>query len=107
MKEDQAKDAMNNSSDFAQVLTVFVMIANPIGAIHTYVSLTEARSTTDRHHTALVTDVSAAIVLLLNAALRESLLKGTSINCLRHTPMSIRGRPNTGPQSKLACLIDD
>jgi MarC family membrane protein len=66
---------MSNWYDFVHILTAFLVIANPIGAIPVFISLTETQSTSQRHHTALVTGASVIIVLILAVLLGESLLR--------------------------------
>lgn len=68
-------NGMSNWLDFVHALMAFLVIANPIGAIPIFISLTETQSTSQRHHTALVTGASVFIVLVLALFLGESLLR--------------------------------
>lgn len=74
---------MGNWYDFVNALTAFRVIANPIGAIPVFISLTETQSALQRHHTALVTGVSVTIVLFLAMLLGESLLRFLGISVVR------------------------
>jgi len=65
---------------FTRTLTALFIIANPIGAIPVFLSLTANFSPEERHRTALYTFATVATVLILSGLVGEALLSFFSIS---------------------------
>jgi multiple antibiotic resistance protein len=76
---------MQSWNAYARIVTALFVIANPVGVIPTFVSVTGGYSTTEKRHTPRVTAATVFIVLVAAAVLGEHLLRffGISIASFR------------------------